>query len=159
MRSLVVRGFGSALLLGSLSSLGCGDDGTSDSVVFPEDYASTYTEVRNCRANGGSHDFNRIRVLTDESGLVAYRDRTEPFPEGAIVLKEEYDSNDMDCSGAIKQWAVMQKLPAGNEELLNWRWQQVDFARNVINEDEPRCFGCHAGCPPPDGYDGTCTVP
>ena len=152
--------FASIARLGVLvaaTAVGCGDDGGEP--VFPEDYLATYTEVRDCRANGGSHDFNRIRVLADATGLAAYTDRVAPFPIGSVVVKEEYDPNDTTCSGDIMQWSVMQRLADGNEDLLNWRWQRVGLGHTVISEDEPRCFGCHADCVPPDGYFNTCTVP
>lgn len=149
-------GFAVALLAAALASCDGGDD---TEPAFPEDYRATYTEVRDCRANGGSHDFNRIRVLADSAALVAYRDRTEPFPIGSVVLKEEYHSNDTDCTGDVMQWSVMERLPDGNEDLLNWHWQRVDVGRSVVTDDEPRCFGCHADCVAPDGYFNTCTVP
>ncbi len=155
--SPAIRALSLAAVLAGVA--GCGDDTSGIEPAFPASYADTYTEVRACRPNGGSHDFNRIRVLADPVALDAYSERLEPFPVGSVVLKEEYGANDMDCSGAIVQWSVMEKLPDGNEELLNWRWQQVDFGRTVLAEDEPRCYGCHAACVPPDGYDGTCTVP
>jgi hypothetical protein len=147
------------LALLAVVAVACDGDDDTGEPSFPANYADTYTEVRNCRANGGSHDFNRIRVLVDPSGLTAYRDRTESFPVGAVVLKEEYESNDTDCSGAIKQWSVMERLAAGNEDTLNWRWQRVDFSHTVQTENEPRCFGCHNACTPPDGFENTCTVP
>lgn len=140
-------------------SLGCSGGASGPEPAFPEDYAATYTEVRDCRPNGGSHDFNNIRVLADPAALTPYLDRVDPFPEGAVVLKEEYEPDDTDCSGDVVQWSVMQRLPEGNEDQLNWRWQLVDASYTVLSEDTPRCFGCHAQCVLPDGYQGTCTVP
>lgn len=130
-----------------------------DGVVFPADYASTYEEVRDCRPNGGSHNFNQIRVLVDPAAWDAYMERQEPFPVGAVVLKEEYDPSDTECAGEPVSWSAMQRLEDGNDELLNWTWQQVDSGRAITSQDEPRCYGCHAGCAPPDGYENTCTVP
>lgn len=141
----------------AVAAAACGGDDLEP--LFPADYQDSYVEVRDCRGNGGSHDFNRIRVLADPLALVAYRDRSEPFPEGAVVLKEEYDADDADCTGAIRRWTVMQRRAAGDDAGIGWRWQEVDADGIVVNEDEPRCAGCHAGCAPPDGYEGTCTVP
>jgi hypothetical protein len=129
--------------------------------VFPEDYASTYTEVRNCRQSG-DHDLHRVRVLADPAALAVYRDRTGDFPPGAVVLKEEYDFGDMDCTGQIIAWTAMEKLEAGMDpDLLDWSWQQVlGPGRRVVNIDPyPECASCHEDCVPPDGYDFTCTVP
>jgi hypothetical protein len=140
----------------SLVALSCG----GGEPAFPEDYAATYTEVRNCRQSG-DHDLNVIRILADPAALAAYRDRAEPFPVGSVVLKEEFEFGDTTCSGPIKQWTVMEKLEVGSSpDTLDWAWQTVDADRNVVDEDLPQCIGCHTGCGvAPDGYDGTCAVP
>lgn len=139
--------------------VGCGDDDTGPA-LFPMDYAATYTEVRNCRQSG-DHDLNTVRVLADPIAMAAYSDRSVPFPEGATVLKEEYDFGDTTCTGPIKQFTVMQKLPVGSApDLLDWHWQRVDADFVVVGDNTPRCPACHQSCGvPPDGYDGTCTVP
>lgn len=141
---------------------GCpGDDTMGHALpLLPEDYAATYTEVRDCRQSG-DHDLHVVRVLADPVALAAYADRTEPFPPGAIVVKEEYGFGDTDCTGSIEQWTVMEKLEVGADpENLDWLWQTIDTDRTVKNENEARCAGCHTSCGvPPDGYDGTCTVP
>ncbi|MEO8699429.1 MAG: hypothetical protein ABI867_05270, partial [Kofleriaceae bacterium] len=76
--------------------LGCGGDdgGSSDAppappAVFPETYAATYTEVRDCRLSL-EHDLFHIKVLVDPPALTPYTDRTTAFPVGAVVLKEQY---------------------------------------------------------------------
>lgn len=145
--------------LACIAASGCADDG-GGGPVFPEDYLATYTEVRDCRQSG-DHDLNRIRVLAGPNAVDAYVNRDQPFPVGAVVLKEEYDFADSTCSGAIKQWTVMQKREANSApEQLDWFWQRVDSERNVVGEDTPRCYGCHTGCTPAmGGYDHTCTVP
>lgn len=151
-----------------LTSCGGEDDGTSSSTgsdpengpVFPENYAATYTEVRNCRPSG-DHDLNVIRVLADPTALGPYQNHDAPIPVGAILLKEEYDFSDPTCSGPIVQWTVMQRLAAGTAtDKLDWKWQLVDSQRNVTGVDTPKCYGCHTGCTDAaGGYEGTCTVP
>lgn len=128
--------------------------------AFPEDYDLDYTEVRDCRGSG-DHDLNKIRILVSPDAVGPYVDRDASFPVDAIVLKEEYDFGDVDCTGPIKQWTVMQRLEAGSStETLDWAWQRVDFERNVVEEDTPKCYGCHQGCGvAPDGYEGTCAMP
>lgn len=141
------------------TTMACGDDTPMSTPVFPSDYATTYTEVRDCRQSG-DHDLNVVRVLADPAALAAYSDRTEPFPEGAVVLKEEYEFGDVDCTGPITQWTVMEKLAVGADPAnLDWFWQRVDGDGTVLDENLPRCAACHQACVPPDGYDGTCTVP
>lgn len=145
-----------ALLLACLAA-GCGP---APEPVFPANYTSTYTEVRNCRASG-DHDLNNIRVLVDSAALGPYQGHTDPFPVGAVVLKAEHDFGDPTCSGPIKQWTAMRYLGKGKgPNTLDWRWQTVSAARKVVDEDVPRCIGCHTLCgKPPDGYEGTCTLP
>lgn len=153
-----------AVFVAALCLAACADDETTTEPavepLFAADYASSYTEVRDCRQSG-DHDLNIIRVLAAPAALAPYRDRDQPFPEGAVVLKEEYDFGDTTCTGPIKQWTVMARLADGSSpDALDWNWQQVDAERNVIGEDIPRCYGCHTGCTPAnDGYDHTCAVP
>ncbi len=127
---------------------------------FPENYRGSYVEVRDCRGSG-DHDLNNIRILADPAALGPYQMRDREFPVDAVVLKEEYDFGDMTCSGPIKQWTVMQRLPTGSSpDTLDWSWQTVDVERRVQDVEEPRCIGCHQGCGvAPDGFDGTCAVP
>ena len=153
-------------LLGALLLVlvGCpGDDGDDDGGVepaFPEDYLDSYVEVRDCRASG-DHDLNNIRILAGPSALAPYQGRTAPFPVDAVVLKEEYDFGDMTCTGPVKQWTVMRRLPDGSSpDTLDWAWQRVDNQRKVQTEDEARCISCHQGCGlAPDGYGWTCALP
>lgn len=139
----------------------CGDDAPENEPLFPADYAATYQEVRDCRRSGGEHEINYVRVLADPDALGPYTDRTTPFPPGAVVLKEEYDFTDSTCAGDIVQWSVMVKLDQGADPMaLDWTWQRVDAERAVVDVNTAACAGCHEGCGfPPDGYDGTCTVP
>jgi hypothetical protein len=161
----MVRSLG-ALAVALVVVSGCpGDDGPSDDgsesePFFPDDYDASYLEVRNCRGSG-DHDLNNIRILADPAARTPYEGRVVPFPVDAVVLKEEYDFGDTTCEGPIKQWTVMQKLAAeSSPDTLDWSWQRVDGDRMVVEEDPPRCIGCHTGCGvAPDGYDGTCAVP
>jgi hypothetical protein len=141
----------------------CNGDDDDAGAAFPEDYAATYVEVRDCRQSGGDHEINHFTVLTDPASVEAYNGQSEPFGVGAVVLKEEYDFGDSDCTGPIKQWSVMVKLADGEAppDQLGWRWQRVLAAdRTVAEENVPRCFGCHSLCTPENGgYDGTCTLP
>jgi hypothetical protein len=137
----------------------CGTEDTGPEPDFPSDYAATFTEVRNCRSSA-DHDLHKIRILADPAALAPYRDRT-PFPEGAIVLKEEYDFADGACAGPLLQWTVMTKLAEPDIiPVRTWHWQRVDPARTVVEDDAGRCKNCHAGCgSPPDGFDATCAMP
>lgn len=149
------------LLLALIALGGCsGDDGGGgDPPLFPADYATTYQQVRNCR-NSIEHGPVRVRVLADPEALQPYMTRVGVFPTGSIVLKEEFRQTDIDCETPF-QYTVMQKLePGSSDETLDWAWQTVDAKRKVVVEQVRRCWQCHSDCgKPPEGYDGTCTVP
>ncbi|MCA9651082.1 MAG: cytochrome P460 family protein [Myxococcales bacterium] len=150
------------LVPGVLLVVACpGDDSSAGpEPLFPADYEASYVEVRNCRGSG-DHDLNNIRILADPVALPYYQDRQGAFPEGAVVIKEEYDFGDTTCEGELKQWTVMRKLAAdASPDTLDWEWQRVDEQRRVVGEDEMRCISCHTGCGvPPDGFDWTCSIP
>jgi hypothetical protein len=136
------------------------DEQGGEPPFFPEDYAQSYREVRDCRPSG-DHDLNNVRILADPDAFAPYQQRDAAFPLDAVVLKEEYDFGDLDCTGDVKQWTVMRKLAEGSApETLGWSWQKVDAERNVVDPDLVRCVSCHQGCGvAPDGYDWTCAVP
>ena len=132
----------------------CGTDAAPP--AFPATYATSYVEVRNCRSSS-DHDLHKIRVLADPAALAPYRDRNAEFPTGAIVLKEEYDFADGNCTGQVIEWTVMEKVAASSN--LGWSWQRVDVDRDVVAEDNTRCINCHTQCGvAPDGYLGTCAA-
>jgi hypothetical protein len=127
--------------------------------ILPDDYASTYVEVRDCRRSG-DHDFNYMRVLADPDAVEAYLGQMVAFPVGSIVVKEEYDPADENCTEAVTEWTVMMKLVAGSAtEQLDWHWQRIRV-NGTVTDNERGCASCHRGCGvPPEGYDGTCTLP
>jgi Cytochrome P460 len=141
-----------------------GDDGGDDgggaieTELFPADYADTFTEVRDCRMS--IEHATTIRVLAAPDAVSPYENRDEAFPEGAVVLKEEYEYGS-DCTGPIQLWTVMKRAPEGTADAtLGWIWEEVDADRNVVETDGPTCVGCHESCGvPPDGYEATCAVP
>lgn len=133
---------------------------SSETPDFPADYKSSYTEVRNCRLSI-DHDGEYVRVLASPSALAPYMNRTDPFPDGAVVVKEQYARTDSTCSGAIQDYSVMMRVENGTAPLLpQWDWQHVDANRNVLSEDIKRCTSCHADCANQGvGYAGTCEEP
>jgi hypothetical protein len=149
------------VLLAARALIACGDDGgDGEPPVFPADYAATYQEVRNCRFSL-EHDLTRMRILASPEALTPYRMRNAPFPTGAIVLKEQYDSADLDCTGRLLHFTVMQKLePGSSPDTLDWTWQKVSADHKIMTTDIKRCTNCHTNCgKPPEGYEGTCAVP
>lgn len=151
--------------LGVLIGLGCVGPaacGTSYSEPpdFPESYAVTYTEVRNCRFSI-EHNQLHVRVLVSPEALAPYRDRVGAFPSGSVVLKEEYSASDKTCSGGVVDYTVMSRLPSGMDPgTLDWAWQRVSPKREVAPDDISSCVQCHANCASQGvGYMGTCEEP
>ena len=154
-------------VLVALVSCGGGDGGadarpTIDATppvepFFPEDFlAAGYEEVRNCRGSA-DHDLSQIRVLASPEARQPYLDRTDPIPDGAVILKPLYDFEDTECTGDILEYAAAIK-DASAVATAGWHWQRVSVAREVITSDDSRCFGCHDDCTEPEGFDHTCAV-
>ena len=126
-----MRGALLAAVVLALAAGACGDDdgGGTDATppdaapdpLFPADYASTWTQVRDCRSSS-SHDFHLIVIWADPDAAGPYLDRDADFPVGSVVLKEEYDIGDTECTGDIVQWSLMKRLEAGSapEAQLDW---------------------------------------
>jgi hypothetical protein len=137
-----------------------GDDGGGEPPVFPKTWASEYTEVRNCRFSL-DHDLRRIRVLASADAVTAYQGRAAPFPVGSVVLKVEYDEDDMTCAKPPIGFTAMQRLPDGMDPvMLDWKWQELDGdSKQLTDRPIARCASCHTQCgKPPEGYLGTCTT-
>jgi hypothetical protein len=162
-----------AVVLALAGAAGCSDDDGGAPIdaapadaapepLFPADYASSYTKVRDCRSSA-SHDFHLIVIWADPDAAGPYLDRDADFPVGSVVLKEEFDLGDTECSGDIVQWSVMKRLEAGSapDAQLDWLWQKVDENRQVLTQNESRCFACHLDCDgdPADSYENTCAEP
>lgn len=143
------------------SLAGCGDapeDGPGPAPVFPEDYVATFQEVRDCRRSA-DHDLLWVRVLANAVAHGPYTNRTENFPEGSVLLKEEYA--DSACTDLERYTAMRREAPGYDPAGGDFRWQRVSKSRKVeVDGKPPTCIGCHATCGvPPDGHDWTCTVP
>ncbi|HEY8141779.1 MAG TPA: cytochrome P460 family protein [Kofleriaceae bacterium] len=162
-----------AVVLALAGAGGCSDDDGGSPIdaapadaapepLFPADYASTWTKVRDCRSSS-SHDFHLIVIWADPDAAGPYLDRDADFPVGSVVLKEEYDIGDTECTGDIVQWSLMKRLEAGSapEAQLDWLWQKVDENRQVLTQNESRCYACHLDCDgdPGDSYENTCAEP
>lgn len=142
----------------ALYAAACGG-GEGGTLPFPEDYAEAYAEVRDCRKSG-DHDLRHIRVLVSPDAEQPYEARDGGFPEGAVVVKEEYGFADDTCSGPIEQWTVMvRQAPGTSPDMMDWHWVRMDRDMNVTGDDLPRCVGCHRDCVDPDGHQGACADP
>lgn len=145
-------------LLLAAALAGCGGDDGPVSLI-PTNYTASFTEVRDCRRSG-DHDFEYIRILADASAAGPYLAREGQIPEGAMLIKEQYDASDQTCAGEIVQWTLAKRLPIGSSpETLDYEWQRV-LADGRVDDDSQGCVNCHSDCGvPPDGFDGTCALP
>jgi Cytochrome P460 len=143
--------------------IGCGGNGgvvDGPPPLFPADYGDTYVELRGCR-HSLEHSLVQIRVMVEPQAVAPYDNHVDPFPEGSIIVKEEYNDSDEACADPIENFTLMQKLAVGSSpDTLDWRWQKVTAARQVTDSDGRGCINCHSDCGfPPTGYDATCTMP
>jgi len=142
----------------AVCSVACGTESSGDPPLYPLDYRKTYQEVRNCRFSI-EHNSVRIRVLASPDAVGPYTTRSEPFPAGAVVLKEEFDEDDTTCAKMLRRVTVMRKLPVGTAPGdLDWEWQETDETHEPTGRPIRGCTTCHADCSMM-GFDGTCTVP
>src|SRR5690349_15522735 len=97
------RGTRVLILALSVWAAGCGqseDDEPEDAgppdagrqPVFPADFERAYQEMRDCR-HSHEHELHYIRVLASPSAQEPYLALSPdvPYPEGAILVKLEYD--------------------------------------------------------------------
>lgn len=166
MRATWFRGLCVALSLAAVSA--CSDDSSDDPEpdaappLFPDNYRDTYTMVRDCRAST-SHEFHKILVWADPTATVPYLERQEPFPVGAILLKEEFDFADTACEDEVLRRTVMKRLPEGegDPDHLGWLWQDLEPTGEVVSVNDSLCYACHDDCDgdPTGSYENTCAVP
>lgn len=132
------------------------DDDPAAEPLFPADYTATFREVRPCRRSG-DHDLAYVKIWADPIAFEAYSTRTVPFPEGSIVVKEEYAN---DACTELDGWTVMRREAGFDPAHGDWHWQRVEVGRRVSEDGRlERCQSCHADCGvAPDGHDGTCSV-
>ncbi|MSP24011.1 MAG: hypothetical protein EXR75_02380 [Myxococcales bacterium] len=129
----------------------------SPAPVYAADWATSYTEVRDCRRSG-DHDLNYVRILAAPDALGPYQTRDAAFPDGAVVLKLEFaDPACTDRSGLT----AMRREAGFDATHGDWHWQRLDQDEKVFEDGKlERCVGCHASCGvAPDGHDWTCAVP
>lgn len=131
----------------------------SPPVPFPADYETAWTEARTPCTLSHDHELTYIRVFVNDLALGPYRDQSSRYPEGAALLKVEYE--DEDCS-TIRDYVLMERLGPGEApEDLEWAWERYDASRRVVTDRrfEPEtcinCHVCHCG-EPPYGWQLTC---
>jgi hypothetical protein len=113
--------------------------------IFPADYRTTFSEVRNCR-DSIEHGGVAVRVYVNAIGAEAYLAEENPLPVGTIVVKEEFDGVDCSNDDELAIWSVMAKQEEGfDPEAADWRYQEAASpSRNVTINSKTTCIECHS---------------
>ena len=148
-----------ALAIGLLATAviaGCPSDEPAAEPLFAAEYASTFREVRSCRRSG-DHDLAYVKVWADPVALEAYTTRAMPFPDGSVIVKEEFA--DPACT-SLTGWTAMRREAGLDPDAGDWHWQRLETDRTVSDDGlVQRCRSCHMECGvAPDGHDGTCST-
>jgi hypothetical protein len=145
----------------TLCALGCPsvpppDDGSS--LLIPENYRSTFVEVRGCRSSSAHPAM--VRVWVNSIGAAAYMADDNPMPVGSIVIKEEFAGTDCSNDADLTLWSIMGKEPAGFDTTgRDWHFQQVTAPdRTIFREGNSTCIACHTA-PECTARDLMCTEP
>lgn len=137
--------------------VGCAEDGessTTASALFPLDYATRYTEVRDCRGTSDHGLGAYIRVFASAEGSAAYSAGTYPLPVGTTLVKAVYV--DAACTDLDTISAMKKRTSGGESSAAQWDWQETDAAGLPLASATSRCTSCHTGC---KDRDMTCTDP
>ncbi|NUN15459.1 MAG: hypothetical protein HUU55_17685 [Myxococcales bacterium] len=141
----------------SVGNAGIDDVNSSPVAIFPANFMSMYSELRDCR-HSHEHELNHIRVFANDLAAASYLALSPdvPYPPGSILVKAEYE--DKDCLDLIGFTAVRRGEVGSVPDVYDWYWQKLDADRNVTEDGAPwRCINCHAvHCAPPHGFELTC---
>jgi hypothetical protein len=123
----------------------CGhEDDEADATVIPDDYAQRFAEVRDCRASA-DHGLVYVRIRVPEELADRYDSGPFPLPEGALIVKEQYD--DPACRTLTGYTAMRKEAPGYHPDGHDFAWFTLDAAQDVV-ESGPlaHCASCHAAC-------------
>ena len=133
--------------------------------LFPATYRDTFVVERECRLSS-DHDLQMIRIFVDPTAAPTYAARDAAFPIGTLIVKEQYDFADDNCTGPILQWTAAQHVKESDDVLtdhLGWVWQRINRRPHGVlsRRHLARCYGCHKDCTDPtmNGYRYTCSQP
>ena len=152
------RGLARVAALWALGALSAACDGTES--IVPEDWETSLVEIRDCRS-APYHNLEHVRLLVDEASIDMFETCTadpdacgEPFPEGALFVKPQYD--DPDCTELVRISATRREHAASAPGEDGWRWQELDASGSVTQDGQPAsCVNCHDQCA---GYDTRCAM-
>src|SRR3954453_6382027 len=99
----------SLLALGVVVSACAQVDNPSPQMVLPADYRTAFVQVGNCE-NSIDHGLIDVIVRVRSEDVARYTSGPYPFPQGALVVKEEYRGQG--C-GELSGYTVMRKEAPG----------------------------------------------
>ena len=80
------------------------------------------------------------QIFVNDAAFAALAKKRFPLPDGAVIVKENYDAN-----GRLYNLAVMRKVKGYNPEGGDWFWGYFTPEGGVLFEGKPAlCIGCHA---------------
>jgi cytochrome P460 len=147
------------LLVLGIAAVGCAQvDSPNPEMVLPTDYRTAFVQVRGCRASIEHFPSNVIvRVRPELASL--YESGPYPFPEGALVVKEEY--RDSQCQDLTGYTAVRKEKAGYYAEGADWQWFRLDSLGTVMRKGHLKdCANCHSSessCPGGKSRDLMCT--
>jgi hypothetical protein len=139
--------------LAVLAFAGCAQvDSPNPEIVLPDDYRTTFVEARSCRSTlehasevgAGAESAVVIKVRPEMADLF---EAGGPFPEGALIIKEQY--RDLQCTVAnLVSYTAMKKQKAGYDPAGgDWSWYRMDERSHVLLSGKiATCITCHAVC-------------
>jgi hypothetical protein len=122
-------------------------DSPNPKMVLPNDYRTAFVPVRRC-GDGVEHGFIKFVVRVRAELANQYDNGPYPFPEGTLIVKEEYDSRDSQCDNLMSYTAMRKEaagyFPAGGD----WQWFSLDGYGVVLKDGKlDTCAQCHTkGC-------------
>jgi hypothetical protein len=148
-------GFFRVPLVALIAATACAQvDNPNPEQVLPVDYLTSFVQVRGCRPSIDHMLSIVVRTRADLAGV--YDEGPYPFPEGALLVKEQYrDGGCMD----LAEYAVMKKRESGYDPNGgDWQWYRLDERQHVVESGKiARCVGCHRACGA--ARDRACTDP
>jgi hypothetical protein len=139
---------------------GCGGDESLDPIV-PDDWETALVEARDCRLSV-EHELEYVRLFISpewaahfDACVEADSGCTEPFGEGALLVKPQYA--DADCTDLLRVTASLRETAAAAPGPDGWRWQEVTADGRVVLDGAPAsCTHCHTLCE--GSYDLRCAM-
>jgi hypothetical protein len=129
------------LCLAALATLACAEvDSPNPVEVLPDDYRTTFVEALGCRSSSSHMNNILVRVHQDLQGV--YETGPYPFPQGALVVKEEY--RDPGCTDLTAYSVMRKEAPSSDPASGDWTFFKLDVRRRILEKNMPRCVSCHA---------------